>query len=390
MNTIQTSEEPTSRDDAKLTFQKMPIKELGKRTVEEFKGDEVPELAAGVAYHAIFAIPPIIIFMVTLASLVDQVTASDIAGRLRNLINERAPAETQELLTSLVDTAIADVSGGAASFAVLMSAAIALWSGSNGVSTIIRAFNRAYDVDDDRAFVKKKLLSLGLTVLMGVLTVLAFTLFVFGEQIGSWVAERVGLGSAFEVMWNILRWPMAIVFFMFMLAVLYYLGPNVEQSFHWISPGSVIATLLWIVVTFGFKFYVTYANPGSAYGALGGVVVLMFYLYLSSIVFLVGAEINAVLQRRYDEKTVEDLANHPEKAANSDERAANEQNARDFDRREGTATTSGVATVSSTQPVAQLPAESNSPGLGKRAATFAGSMLAAFAVSKLRRDKERH
>jgi membrane protein len=271
-----------------------------------------------------------------------------------------------------------------------MSAAIALWSGSNGVSTIIRAFNRAYDVDDDRAFVKKKLLSLGLTVLMGVLTVLAFTLFVFGEQIGSWVAERVGLGSAFEVMWNILRWPMAIVFFMFMLAVLYYLGPNVEQSFHWISPGSVIATLLWIVVTFGFKFYVTYANPGSAYGALGGVVVLMFYLYLSSIVFLVGAEINAVLQRRYDEKTVEDLANHPEKAANSDERAANEQNARDFDRREGTATASGVATVSSTQPVAQLPAESNSPGLGKRAATFAGSMLAAFAVSKLRRDKERH
>src|SRR5699024_8192759 len=151
--------------------------------------------------------------------------------------------------------------------------------------------------------------------LMGVLIILAFTMFVFGQQIGSWVADKVGLSSAFELAWNIARWPMAIIFIMFMLAVLYYLGPNVEQSFHWISPGSVIATILWVIVVFGFKFYVTYANPGSAYGAVGGVVVLLFFLYLSSIVFLIGAEVNAVLQRRYDEKTVKDLAQHPEKAS---------------------------------------------------------------------------
>jgi len=421
MSAIQASNEPTSRDDTRHTFQKLPITELGKRTAKEFMDDEVPELAAGVAYHAIFAIPPMIIFIVTLAALVDQITSVGVADRLRDLVAERAPADTQELLTGLVDSAIADVSGGVASIGIAISALLALWSGSNGVSTIIRAFNRAYDVNEDRPFVKKKLVSIGLTVLMGVLIILAFTLFVFGGQIGTWVAEQVGLGSAFEVTWNILRWPLAILFIMFMLAVLYYLGPNIEQSFHWISPGSVVATLLWIAIVFGFKFYVSVADPGSAYGAVGGIVVLLFFLYLSSIAFLVGAEVNAVLQRRYDEETIRDLAENPEKAENTDVRLENIENARDFDRREGTSTApvaaakakphlpnardradatkeaTTTATTITTSPRA-VPAnrldnrsdQEESQGTGKRVATFLGTMVAAFAVSKLRRGKERN
>ena len=390
MSTIQATNEPTSRDDAKETFRKLPFKELGKQTFKEFKDDEVTEMAAGVAYHAIFAIPPVIVFLITMAALVSQVTSVDVAGRLMNVINQSAPADTKELLTGLVESAIANVSGGAASFGVLLSAAIALWSGSNGVSTIIRAFNRAYDVDEDRPFIKKKLVSIGLTVLMGVLVILAFTLFVFGEQIGGWAAEQLGLGSAFELIWNILRWPLAIVFIMFLLAVLYYLGPNVEQSFQWISPGSVIATLLWIAIVFGMKIYLTFSNPGSAYGALGSVVVLLFFLYLTAIAFLVGAEVNAVLQRRYDEKTVEDLAQNPDKVTNSDERAANEQQARDMDRREGTATARSNTIETDPRRPARATTRRDKPGLGKRVATFAGSSLLALAVSKLRRGKARH
>ncbi len=336
MNAIPVEREPTSDDSAKATFQKLPLKELGKRTFSEFKDDEVTEMAAGVAYHAIFAIPPMIIFVVTLAALVGQITSVDVAGMLRDSINESAPADTRELLTGLVDSAIADVSGGVASFGVILSALIALWSGSNGISTIIRAFNRAYDVDEDRSFIKKKAVSIGLTVLMGVLVILAFVLFVFGQQIGSWSAEQLGLGSIFELVWNILRWPLAVSFIVFLLAVLYYLGPNIDQSFHWISPGSVVATLLWVAVVFGFKIYVTYSNPGSAYGAVGGVVVLLFFLYLTAIVFLVGAEVNAVLQRRYDEKTIRDLQENPDKVIDNEERAFNAKNARDLDRREGT------------------------------------------------------
>lgn len=389
MSAIHADSEPTSRDDAKETIQKLPFKELGKRTFKEFKDDEVTEMAAGVAYHAIFAIPPMIVFLITMAALVSQVTSVDVAGRLLDVIDRSAPADTQELLRGLVESAIQNVSGGAASFGVLLSAAIALWSGSNGVSTIIRAFNRAYDVDEDRPFIKKKLVSIGLTVLMGVLVILAFTLFVFGQQLGNWVAEQVGLGSAFELTWNILRWPLAVVFIMFLLAVLYYLGPNVEQSFKWISPGSVLATLLWIAIVFGMKIYLTFSNPGSAYGALGGVVVLLFFLYLTAIAFLVGAEVNAVLQRRYDEETVKDLARNPDKVTNSDERAANEQRAREMDRREGTATARSSTAGTAARPPARATAKRDQPGLGKRVATLVGSSLAAFAVSKLRRRKER-
>jgi len=390
MNAIQADSEPTSRDDAKATFQKLPIKELGKRTFKEFKDDEVTEMAAGVAYHAIFAIPPMIVFLVTLAALVSQVTSVDIAGRLLDVINRSAPGDTRELLTGLVESAIQNVSGGAASFGVITAAAVALWSGSNGISTIIRAFNRAYDVEEDRSFIKKKLISIGLTVLVGVLVILAFTLFIFGQQIGNWGAEQLGLGSAFEFVWNILRWPLAGAFIVFLLAVLYYLGPNVEQSFHWISPGSIVATVLWIAIVLGLKVYLAFSNPGSAYGALGGVVVLLFFLYLTAIAFLVGAEVNAVLQRRYDEKTVEDLAQHPDKVTNSDERAANEQRARDMDRREGTSTAQSSTTNTDTPSTTRRAGKPAKPGLGKRVATLAGSSLVALAVSKLRRGKERN
>lgn len=385
MSAISAEREPRSGDNAKETARKLPLKELAKQIWKEFKDDEVTEMAAGVAYHAIFAIPPIIVFLITMAALVSQVTSVDIAGSLIDVINRSAPEDSQQLLTGLVESAIQNVGGGVASTGVLLSAAIALWSGSNGVATIIHAFNRAYDVDEDRPFIKQKLISLGLTVLMGVLVILAFTLFVFGQQLGGWVAEQVGLGSAFEITWNILRWPLALFFIMFVLAVLYYLGPNVKQSFRWISPGSVIATLLWIAIVFGMKIYLTFSNPGSAYGALGGVVVLMFFLYLTAIAFLIGAELNAVLQRRYDEKTVRDLVENPEKVKNSDERAVNEQQARDMDRREGTST----ANARTATAAASRPSQPDKPGLGKRVATIAGSSLMAFAVSKLRRRTQK-
>lgn len=416
MNAIQVEHEPTSEDSAKATFQKLPLKELGKRTFSEFKDDEVTEMAAGVAYHAIFAIPPMIIFIVTLAALVGQITSVDVAGMLRDSINERAPADTRELLTGLVDSAIADVSGGVASFGVIISAAVALWSGSNGISTFIRAFNRAYDVDEDRPFIKKKAVSIGLTILMGVLIILAFVLFVFGQQIGSWGAGQLGLGSAFEIAWNILRWPLAVAFIVFLLAVLYYLGPNVEQTFHWISPGSIVATLLWIAVVFGFKIYVTFSNPGSAYGAVGGVVVLLFFLYLTAIVFLIGAEVNAVLQRRYDEKTIKDLAHHPDKVANREEREYNAQNARDLDRREGTmvarqsssnpssgsnnsADPNDSKQVRSTRPGKEKPKKKSKSskdnqlyksGFGNRIGRMIGSTILSFASSKFgKKDQEK-
>jgi membrane protein len=150
------------------------------------------------------------------------------------------------------------------------------------------------------------------------------------------VANLFGLGSVFTLVWNLLRWPLAIIFIAFMLAVVYYLGPNIQQLFRWISPGSVVATLLWVLAVLGFKFYLVISNPGSAYGAAGSVLVLLFFLYVSGIIVVLGAELNAVLAKHVDSKTIQDLAQHPQKVTSPLEQARAHQRAQQFDQREGT------------------------------------------------------
>lgn len=288
------------------------IKKLGKELYGEVKEDRVTTLAAAFAYHTIFAIPPLIILTVTVAALLNQVTDIRVADNLRDLIRDRAPADTRDLLNSIVDNAIAKVSGGGASFGTLTTALLALWSGSNAVGSLIESFNRAYDIEEGRPFVKKKMLTLGLTLLLALFINLAFALLVFGERIGQWVADQAGLGSAFDVAWNLSRWPIAIAAIAAILAILYYMGPNVEQTFRWVSPGSILATVLWLAATVGFGIYLRFSNPGSAYGFVGSVLVLLFFLYVTGIVFLLGAELNALIGRRYDPATADDLATRDE------------------------------------------------------------------------------
>lgn len=348
-----------------------PVLELAKETFKEFKSDDVPEVSAAVAYHTIFAIPPMIVFLISMAALINRVTEVPVAERLIDIINQRAPGDTKELLNSLIEGAVLNTSGGAAFTGILLSAAIALWSGSNGIGAFVKAFNRAYDVEETRGFVKTKLINLGLTLLVGVMVIAAIALFIFGENIGSWIADRAGLGSVFEVFWRILSWVLAPIFIMFVLAVLYFLGPNVEQSFKWISPGSIVATLLWLAILIGFSIYLSFSNPGSAYGTLGSVVVLLFFLYLSAVAFVTGAEANAVLQRRYDEKTVEDLATSPEKVSHPDDHANAVDRAENMDRRDGT----DIASKAPTQH----------KGFGGRLASGVWSLILAVIIARFRR-----
>lgn len=348
-----------------------PITTLAKETFKEFKRDDVPEISAAVAYHTIFAIPPMLVFIISVAALINRVTSVPVAERLIDIIKDRAPADIQPILLDIIDKAISNVSGGAAITGIALSALIALWSGSNGIGAFVKAFNRAYGVEETRGFVKAKVINIGLTVLVGVIAITAIALFIFGENIGSWIADQAGLGNAFEIFWRILSWVLAPIFIMFVLAVLYYLGPNVEQSFKWISPGSVVATLLWMAILVGFSVYLNFSDPGSAYGSLGSVIVLLFFLYISSLAFVTGAEVNAVLQRRYDEKTIEDLAANPDKVANSDEYDVAVERAENMDHREGT----------------NIKAKTASPrkGIGGRALSAIWSLILAAIIARFRR-----
>lgn len=310
-------------------------KALGKRFYHEFKNDDVMGLGAEVAYHLIFAIPPLLVLVVTVAAALNRFTTLPVVENLKQLVDERAPENLQDVLGTIIDNAVGQVSGGLISIGLLTTAAVAIWSGSNGIGSIMKAYNRAYDVEESRPYLKKKLVAIDLTLLMAVLINVAFALFVFGESIGGWLASWLGMGDAFQTAWGFARWPLAIFLFMFLLAVLYYLAPNVEQSFQWISPGSVVATILWIGAVFAFRLYLNYASPGSAYGAFSSVIVFLFFLYITSIVLLIGAEVNAILQRRYDESVVRDRAEHPEKLESDEAREDAAKDADEFGRREG-------------------------------------------------------
>jgi membrane protein len=288
------------------------VRSIGKELYEEFKRDKVTTLAQAVAYNTVFALPAVLLLMVMAAAVVDRTTSIDVTSHLRQLIQNHAPSSTKELLDNQVDQAIAKVGGGGLSIGILVTAVIALWSGSNAIGSMMDAFNLAYGVEEGRSFVRRKLLTLGLTLLLAVSINVSFALLVFGHRIGAWIADKVGAGSLFNVVWDLARWPIAIIAVGLILALLYYLGPDVEQSFRWLSPGSILATVLWIVVTAGFGLYLRFSNPGSAYGVVGSVLVLLFFLYVTGIIFIVGAELNAILEKRHDPKTIRDIATKPE------------------------------------------------------------------------------
>jgi membrane protein len=284
------------------------VKRVGLDLFREFKRDDVPTLSAAVAFHTVFAIPAILILIVLGAAVVNRVTDVEVLENIRRMIQDHAPASTQQLLNEQVDSAVAKVSGSGLSLGIIATTAVALWSGSNAIGAMIAAFNTAYGVEESRPFPRKKALAVGLTLFVALFISLAFALLVFGERIGSWTADQAGAGSVFDVVWSVARWPAAVAAVALLLAVLYYVGPNVEQSFRWISPGSILATVLWLIATSGFGLYLRFSNPGSAYGAVGSVLVLLFFLYVTAIIFLLGAELNALIAKEHDPKTIRDLA----------------------------------------------------------------------------------
>jgi len=287
---------------------------LGKRLIVQFRDDDLTGMAAEVAYHLIFAIPPLIILIVIAAALLNHFGHVDVVSSLKGAVDNHAPGDLKEPLDSVITNAIGKINGRAASIGAIVTVVIALWSGSNGIGSFVKGFNRAYDVDEERGLFKKRLVTLSLTITMIIFIIVSFALFVFGHEIGMWIAGHMGLGTLFTTVWSIVRWPAAVALIMALLAVLYFFGPSVDQEFRWVSPGSVVATLLWIGAVFGFKLYLAISNPGSTYGAFGGLVVLLFFLYITSLIFLVGAEFNAVLEKRYSDE----LSGSPETNKSTD------------------------------------------------------------------------
>jgi len=271
---------------------KLPLspRELLKRTFKETIADDVLNLAAQQAYYFFFALFPAILALISLASffpvdnLVDEV--SRVLGRV-------APGDVTTIVTEQISEISNTNAGGVLTVAFLFT----LWSSSTAVLSMCSTLNAAYDITEGRPWWKVRLTALGLTVGLSIFILASMTLVIAGPALAEKIANVAGLGPAFVWSWKILQWPVIFTLVSIAIAFLYYFAPDADQSWVWITPGSLLATLLWLVASLTVSYYVSkFGNYTATYGVIGGVMVLMLWFYVSGIAILVGAELNAEIE----------------------------------------------------------------------------------------------
>jgi membrane protein len=260
-----------------------------KLLVHELAHDNLTDNGAMMAYYAILALFPMLVFIVTLGLLV--LPAATLMQGLEMATRAMPPA-TRELVTSQVTTLMTSAHAG---FAV-GGAALALWGASRGMSSLMGALNAMFNTVETRPWWKRQLIAIAMTLGVAVLVVLALGLLVIGPPVGHWVADRFGLSSAFDTLWDIGRWVGAGLLVLVVWASLYKFLPDTHQPFRLFSPGALTAMALWLAISFGFGVYLGHFNSyATTYGALGGGIIFLTWLWLSAIALLLGAEINDVI-----------------------------------------------------------------------------------------------
>jgi membrane protein len=265
-----------------------------KRTVKEFKEDNLTDWAAALTYYGVLAIFPALIVLVSVLNLIGDSATQPLIDNLGSV----APGPAKEIFTSAIENL--QGSQGAAGVLFIIGLLGALWSASGYVSAFMRASNAIYDMPEGRPIWKTLPVRVGLTIVL--LTLLAITTIavVLTGGLAEKVGDVIGLGSTAVDIWNYAKWPVLLVIVSFMFALLYWAAPNVKQpGFRWVSPGGILAVIGWIIASLAFAFYV--ANFGSynkTYGALAGPIVFLVWLWISNIMILLGAEFNAELERQ--------------------------------------------------------------------------------------------
>ncbi|RVX42838.1 membrane protein [Nonomuraea polychroma] len=264
-----------------------------RRTVAEFKDDRVQDLAAGLTYYAVLSVFPALIVLVAVFGLLGRQDAAMLVGNLVVLV----PAEVRDLIVR--GAAAAQGGGQVASVVAVAGLLLALWSASGYIAAFIRAGNAIYDIEEGRPFWKVTPLRIGLTVLATVLLALGAIAVTLTGDLAHAVGDALGLGDAVVATWNVVKWPLMVLVAAGLIMLMYWAAPNVRQpGMRWITPGSVLAVVLWVVVSGGFALYVaSFGNYSRTYGALAAVVVFLIWLWLSNMALLFGAELDAELIR---------------------------------------------------------------------------------------------
>jgi membrane protein len=274
-----------------------------KRTVREFKEDNLTDWAAALTYYGILSIFPALLALISVVGLAGASATQSLIDNLATV----APGPAKDIVTSAIENL--QKSQNAAGLLFILGLAGALWSASGYVAAFMRASNAIYEVGEGRPIWKTIPTRVAITVvLLLMLAAVAIGVSVTGP-LARQVGNVLGLGDTAVMVWDIAKWPVILLVVITMFAILYWAAPNVKHpKFRWISPGSVVGVLLWIVASAGFAFYVAnFSSYNKTYGALGGVIVFLVWLWISNIAILLGAEFNAEVERGR-----QIVAGHPE------------------------------------------------------------------------------
>lgn len=269
-------------------------KYVARRTLHEFSRDQCTTLAAALTYYGVLSIFPGLLAVVSLFGLFGQ--AETLTGTLLEIIRSFADASVADALREPIQQ-LANAPGAGLSFAIGLAGAV--WSASGYISAFAQAMNRIYEVDEGRPFWKLRPVMLLTTIILLLIAVIMAVLLIITEPVAQAIGDILGLGDAAVLAWTIVKWPLLVLFAVVLIAVLYYATPNVKQpKFRWMSVGALIALVVLALASLGFFFYVAnFANYNKTYGSIGGIIVLLLWLWIANIALLFGAESDAELER---------------------------------------------------------------------------------------------
>ena len=294
---VEKAEKTGNEIPVPMTRRRLGLAELLKRTAKEIQEDHLAAFAGNLTYKGLFALFPFFVFLLSLLGLFG---APDL---LQTLIEQARGVLPQGAIDFLEDQLLGiagDKAQGAFTAGALVSILLALWGVSGAFRSVMEAMNVMYEIEEARPFWKQLLISVFLSLGVAALLLFALVLVVFGPEIGGAVADVVGLGYVFEVVWNVVQWPVLLFLVVLAFALVYYYAPDVEQRFRWISPGSIVAVVAWLLFSLAFSLYVEFGSF-DAYGSIAGIIILMLYIYYSAFIMLVGAELNQVVEEHIPE-----------------------------------------------------------------------------------------
>jgi membrane protein len=280
------AEVPLAQDLGLVSFLKLTFEEVGK--------DHLAAFAGNLTYKALFALFPLFTLLLSLLGLFN---ATNLVQTFLDSLTGVLPASALQFISDQLLAIAGQDAEGAFTVGVVVSILLALWGISGAFRSVMDALNAVYEVEEDRPFLKKYGISIFMSVAVIALLLGALLLFVSGLAVGEGLAGALGLGSVFGLVWGIVQWPILAFMVLLAVALIYYFAPAAEQRWRWISVGSVVALVFWVLFSLAFSLYVgTFGSYNETYGSLAGVMVLMLYVYYSAFIILIGAEMNQVIE----------------------------------------------------------------------------------------------